>query len=367
MKKYLYISVIASFLFASCGEDEENSVAETTKPLKEAGAFSNSGGKVSLGEEITINYSIDWEQVDKASLNHNGKVLKEIKNSDANSFLFKTDGLLLGNHNFYLNLELKNGSKRSYTYSKEVLSRITPKQLETKIINTYPHNETSFTQGLEFSNGKLYEGTGAPDGDMFETKIMQIDLATGNALKEQNLSHQYFGEGITIIGDSIYQITYTSNMCYIYDKNTLERINEFSYAGMTEKYEGWGLTHISNDTLVMTDGTNNLYFVDKSNFSLIKKVPVYNNLRSVQKLNELEYFNGKIYANVWTTDLIVSINPNTGEVIEEIHADNLKLALTNSKYRAEVLNGIAYNKLDNKLYLTGKNWGSLFEVELIEQ
>jgi len=366
MKKYIYISLLSSLLITSCGNDEENSVPETTKPAKAAATFQNSGGKVALGENIEINYSIDWDQVKSAQLNHNGKLLKELSPNEEQSYLYSTKGELLGNHNFYLNLELKNGAKRNYTFNKEIISSITPKILQTKIVNSFPHDESSFTQGLEFSEGILYEGTGAPEGDMFETKVMQIDIPTGKSIKEQNLGHQYFGEGITIIGDSIYQITYTSNMCYIYDKNTLERINEFSYAGMTENYEGWGLTHLNKDTLVMTDGTNNLYFVDKSNFSLIKKVPVYNDVRSFQKLNELEYFNGKIYANVWTTDLIISINPSTGEIIEEIHAENLKTALTNTKYRAEVLNGIAYNKEDNKLYLTGKNWDKLFEVELVE-
>lgn len=230
-----------------------------------------------------------------------------------------------------------------------VLSNINPIKKKASVIKLYPHNQGHFTQGFEFSGNTLYEGTGQNGSSL----LAKIDLNSGNPINEVNLEPTYFGEGITIMGNSVYQITWQQQKCFIYNKETLEKTNEITYSG-----EGWGLCNDAKN-IIMTDGSERLYFRNPQTFDIVKIVEVYDNLGPITNLNELEYIEGKIYANVWQQNYIVVIDPDSGKVIKKIDCSEV---ITKAKGSGEVLNGIAYQATTKKLFLTGKHWSKIAEV-----
>ncbi len=230
-----------------------------------------------------------------------------------------------------------------------VLSNVIPKKLKASVVKLYPHNQGYFTQGLEFSGNTLYEGTGQNGSSL----LAQIDLNSGNSIKEVNLEAAYFGEGITVLGNTIYQITWQQQKCFVYNKETLEKINEINYSG-----EGWGLCN-DGKNIIMTDGSERLYFRNPQTFEIINTLEVYDNVGPITNLNELEFIEGKIYANVWQQNYIVVIDPTSGKILKKIDCTDLILK---AKGGGEVLNGIAYQPSTKKLFLTGKNWSNIAEV-----
>lgn len=230
-----------------------------------------------------------------------------------------------------------------------VLSNIIPIKKKASVMNLYPHNQGHFTQGFEFNGNELYEGTGQNGSSL----LAKIDLNSGNPIKEVNLEPAYFGEGITILGNNVYQITWQQQKCFVYNKETLEKINEITYNG-----EGWGLCNDAKH-IIMTDGSERLYFRNPQTFEINRIVEVYDNLGPITSLNELEYIDGKIYANVWQQNYIVVIDPNSGKVLKKIDCSEVVIK---AKGGGEVLNGIAYQPATKKLYLTGKNWSKIAEV-----
>lgn len=223
-----------------------------------------------------------------------------------------------------------------------------------KVVNTYPHDSNAFTEGLAFSSGALYEGTGLYG----YSTLRKVQLETGDVLQVRKLSEQLFGEGITIWKDRIIQLTWTSGIGLVYDKNSFEPLEQFTYPT-----EGWGITQDGNH-LVMSDGTSRLYFLDPSNFREIGHIEVYDNHGPVTRLNELEYVQGEIYANVWQTNRIARISPETGQVTGWIELDGL-LSQEELREPVDVLNGIAYDAENDRLFVTGKLWPKLFEIKLV--
>ena len=221
------------------------------------------------------------------------------------------------------------------------------------IVNTYPHDRNAFTEGLVYENGFLYESTGRYG----ESTLRRVQLETGNILQSCSLPDQYFGEGITIFGDNIIQLTWKSNKGFVYDKHSFELLGEFSYPT-----EGWGITNDGN-RLIMSDGSATLYFLDSQSFSKIGQIEVRDAGNPVTKLNELEYINGEIYANIWMQQKIAIINPQTGQVRAWIDLTNL--TGYQNVYAGDVLNGIAYDTEGNRLFVTGKNWSLIFEITLV--
>jgi glutamine cyclotransferase len=222
------------------------------------------------------------------------------------------------------------------------------------IVNTYPHDRDAFTQGLVFENGVLYEGTGL----LRHSTLRRVELETGDILQIRELSDQFFGEGITIYGDEIIQLTWQSHIGFVYDKNSFELLQEFSYST-----EGWGITH-DGTRLIMSDGTSTLHFLDPQTFEEIGHVEVFDANGAVTRLNELEYVQGEIYANVWQTDWVARIAPETGRVVGWIDLGGL-LSAEDLSQPVDVLNGIAYDAQTDRLFVTGKLWPKLFEIELI--
>jgi glutamine cyclotransferase len=230
----------------------------------------------------------------------------------------------------------------------------TPVRYGYDVIKVYPHDENAFTQGLVIENGVLYEGTGLYGN----SSLRQVDLGTGEVLQIYALPDQFFGEGITVFDDEIVQLTWKSKTGFVYDRTSFELLREFEYPT-----EGWGITY-DGGNLIMSDGTSTLYFLNPETFEEVGQVDVHDsNGNPVTNLNELEYINGKVYANIWKEDEIAIINPNTGQVtgwIDLTGIYNQENLDSNS-----VLNGIAYDAEGDRLFVTGKMWSQLFQIKLI--
>ena len=220
------------------------------------------------------------------------------------------------------------------------------------VVHRYPHDTMAFTQGLQFVDGVLYEGTGLEG----RSSIRRVQLATGTVLQKRDLAPQYFGEGITVWKGRIYQLTWLSGVAFVYDQQTFEPRRSFPYKG-----EGWGLTHDAT-SLLMSDGTADLRVLDPDTFAERRRIHVTDQGRPVSMLNELEYVKGEIYANVWQTDRIARIDPATGHVVGWIDLAGLLPAA--ERQRGDVLNGIAWDEAGQRLFVTGKLWPAVFEITL---
>ncbi len=236
-----------------------------------------------------------------------------------------------------------------------ILSDIIPKKYRYKVINEYPHDRAAFTQGLFYDNGLLYEGTGQETG----STLREVELETGKVLRQLNLSSELFGEGITLFKEKIYQVTWQSKVGFVYEKSTFNLINKIYYQS-----EGWGLTTM-NDHIVMSDGSNVLYIIEPEMFTVVSRLEVCNNEKIVDQLNELEYINGEIWANIWNTDLIARIDPATGKLHGYIDLKGI-LKDPDTDTSINVLNGIAFDKDGGRIFITGKNWPKLFEIRVVE-
>lgn len=219
------------------------------------------------------------------------------------------------------------------------------------IRHVYPHDAHAFTQGIEYRDGFLYEGTGLNG----ESSVRRVELATGKVLQQVALSSEHFGEGITTWGDTILQLTWQSQIGFIYDRATLKQLRTFRYTG-----EGWGLTHNTTE-LIMSDGSASLRFLDPNRLTEKRRLLVTDAGVIIRDLNELEWVNGEIYANVWQTNFIARISPATGHVTGWIDLTGL-LSADEQRGGADVLNGIAYDAAGRRLFVTGKLWPKLFEI-----
>lgn len=228
------------------------------------------------------------------------------------------------------------------------------------VINQYPHDITSFTEGFLFHEGKLFESTGASPG-LPQTRSLFgiVDLKTGKIDVKAELDREiYFGEGIVVLKGKIFQVTYKNQKGFIYDDKTFKKIGEFTYANK----EGWGLT-TDGKSIIMSDGTSYLTYLDPTNFSVTKLLEVAENNRILENLNELEYINGFIYANVWMTNTIVKIDPVSGDVVGKIDLSDLTYQSKTQNPKALEMNGIAYDSISDKIMVTGKMWPTIYEIK----
>lgn len=229
------------------------------------------------------------------------------------------------------------------------------KEYKLEVVAEYPHDVTSYTQGLFFHDGELYEST----GQYGSSTLRKVDLISGEAISRQNFNEKYFLEGSVVLGDNLYILTWQEHVAFIYDAKTLEYKSAKSYAR-----EGWGIT-TDGSQLIASDGTAYLFFMDEG-LNVKRKLQVKAGSRAVPWLNELEYIDGKVWANVYTADEIAIINPSSGYVEGVIDCRGL-LPKELRTYDTDVLNGIAYNPADGKIYITGKNWPRLYEVKIVEK
>ena len=295
--------------------------------------------------------------VDKVQFFVNGKEVA----SEGNSATINTKDFGVGKHQISA-LAFFPGKSKKTNNSFEVLADKAPAIYEYKIINEYPHDTKAYTQGLEYYNGFLYETTGRRG----QSTLRKVELETGKVLKKIDLDKKYFGEGMTIVNDKIIWLTWQNKKGFIYNLDTFELEKEFSY---TKSEEGWGLTH--NETeLIKSDGSHKIWFLNAETKEEKRAIQVYTNKYALDDLNELELINGKIYANKYQQNAIVIIDPNTGIVEGIANLKSLKKEMEKTQKlvpQDEVLNGIAFDKENNRLFVTGKNWGKLFEIELIKK
>lgn len=310
--------------------------------------------KIQINQKLDLSVTTDSKN-DKIVYFLDGKEIGTTKNISLNITDYK-----LGKHTLKVTIgEANNLTSKESTIT--FLNSQKPIIYNYKVLNSFPHDRSSFTQGLEFHNNNLFEGTGQRGASV----LRKVNLQTGEVIQEQSLAAKYFGEGITVFNNKIYQLTWQGELGFIYDLNTFKTINTFSFK---ESKEGWGLTH-NNTSLIKSDGTEKIWFLNPETGAEESYIEAYTNSRRVDNLNELEYINGKIYANIWTKNAIAIINPNNGAVEGIVNMKGLFNKLDNKTIESsgdKVLNGIAYNSLTNKLYVTGKNWDKIFEIEIVK-
>lgn len=303
---------------------------------------------IQLGKKIklTLNNPKNIE-VKSVSYQLNGQNVSE-------SFIIDSK---LGEQKITAKISLEDTTEEAST-TITVLNNEQPKIFSYKIINEYPHDIKSYTQGLEFHNGELYESI----GQYGESKLRKINYKTGDILKNINLGNQYFAEGITILNDKLYQLTWRENTGFIYDITTLEKTGTFKYG---KSKEGWGLCN-DGTALYKSDGTDKIWTLDATNFTEQGYIQAFTNNGKIASLNELEWIDGKIYANIYQRNGVAIINPKNGAVEGVIDFSPLKEKVTQHP-GLDVLNGIAFNSETNTIFVTGKDWDKLFEVEVFEQ
>ena len=223
-----------------------------------------------------------------------------------------------------------------------------------EILATLPHDSTCYTQGLVIADGIFYESCGLYS----QSSLRKVDPISGDVQAEAELAATFFAEGLVLLEGKLYQLTWKENTGFVYDANTLELLRTFNY-----QTQGWGLT-TDGSALILSDGSNTLYWMDPGTLHVVRQVNVSYQGQPLEYLNELEYINGKIFANIYLTDTIVAINPEDGSIVSLIDLTGLRPE-QNREMQGEVLNGIAFDAINDKLYLTGKNWPSLYEIRLV--
>lgn len=348
--KFLIITVI-TFVFSCSGKPKYS-----RKPVSRI-KIENKQNKLVAGEDLI--FSINTKV-------HNGELKKteifidnELINTKTEiSFSTKIENFQkVGKHNIRVVSTKKDGVVGTNYKSFEVISDIIPEKYTYKVVKTYPHDTKNFTEGLEIHNGFLYEST----GENGASKILKRKLFSTKEIESVSLEKKYFGEGITIFNNKIYQLTYKAQKGFIYDLSSFAVIDSFSF----QSDQGWGMTN-DGENLIMSDGTNTLTYLNSETLKPIKKLQVVNNKGSILYLNELEYSDGYIYANIYTTENIVKIDTKTGKVVAEINCKGI-LGTYNINNKIDVFNGIAVNPKTNNIYVTGKFWPIIFEIELLKK
>ena len=351
MKKYvilgLLVLVIGSMVIVPMlqGDDTETEIVAAQFDFKDNLA-------TKWNHEVPIGITVSTDGIKKLELVYNDSTLKVWDKPNGKlTFSLNAGYFGLGTRPISLISTMENGETFTDNRLVRVLSDVKPSIWFAKVVKEYPHLTTSYTQGLEFNNGILYEGT----GQYGQSMIAQTNLSTGTVNPDKNirLDENYFGEGITIFGDKVYQLTWKEQKCFVYNKNTMQLIKDIPYTG-----EGWGLCN-DGKSLIMSDGSERITFRDPETFSIQRTIEVYDDQGPIQQINELEYIDGKIYANIYTTNRLIVIDPVNGKNIAVIEGEAIEKA---GRGLGEVMNGIATN--NGKIYMTGKHWGKLFEVSI---
>lgn len=230
------------------------------------------------------------------------------------------------------------------------------KQYTYKVVEVFSHDTKAYTQGLLWHDGYLYESTGLYG----ESQLRKVDHKTGNVIQSISLERKYFGEGIALLNERIYMLTWTEGRAFVYDLNTFRQLKSFSYDG-----EGWGLT-TDGTKLYMSDGTDKIYVRNPETFAIERTISVRNGQNRVRYINELEWINGEIWANIYTTEQVVRINPETGAVTGIIDFSGIQSRADHTPH-TDVFNGIAYDPATDNIYVTGKRWNKLYRVEILEK
>lgn len=333
----------------------------------EAGSLSISpqaGGNISAGKEVVVKVTAPkGYKADSVVYQLDDKRLGTKK--DLSAFLLKTDTLPLGIKQITANI-YQGGNKEQVTTNIVLLAAKAPEELTYQVEKVFPHDTSSFTEGLLYQDGYLYESGGGqskpPPGELAigQSSLRKTDLTTGKIVQKVMVDPAVFAEGISIVGNKIIQLTYKEKIGYVYDKNTFKLLSTFNN---NVGEEGWGMC-FDGKKLYMDDKTNRIWFLNKDTYRQIGFIDVYDDKKAIDSVNELEYIDGKLYANVWMTNDILVIDPKTGAVLQKINLTNL---YPNKNPNGDVLNGIAYDAKTKRIFLTGKKWAKLFQVKFVKK
>lgn len=342
MKKVLFVIVLCALWISAC------------KTRQNAAYFLSpeEGSSVKRGTPLTLKLDASGVSFDSVSYLLDTTVVGSRKDTAAVNV--PTADLPLGIKVLTARI-YEGGNYKEVTTNVVLLSGRAPVPYNYSVVNSFPHDTTSFTEGLEYHDGYLYESAGLYG----ESSLRKVDLTTGKVVQKADLDDKYFGEGLTVVGDKIIQITYREGTGFVYDKSSFKKLSEFPYqAGR----EGWGLA-FDGKRILNTDGTNNIYFLNKDTYQKEGGIEVYDDKGPVDSLNELELIDGKIYANIWQKNIIVIINPDTGEVEGKLDLTYL-YPEGQREQNEDVLNGIAWDARGRRLFVTGKKWRKLFEIKV---
>ena len=352
MKKYNILAVILlAVLICNCIGTKETFLSINQDVLK-AQYFQ----KDALSLEIL---NPKTQKVDSIVYTLNDKKVGAVRGTSTFSYALKDQKL--GYQNIKATI-FSDGEKVLDSARIEIVSDIEPKLLTYTIVNTYPHDTTAYTEGLEFYNDFLYEGTGngqGPSGKRGVSSLRKVDYKTGKVLQSVEYPESVFGEGISILNGKIYQLTWKNNEVYVYDVNSLKKEKTMPYF---KTMEGWGMTN-DGTYLYYNDSSETIHKIDPATFKSVDNIKVYSGGTKIPSVNELEWVDGKIYSNIYQKDAVIILNPNNGAVEGIINFADLKNKIT-KQTDTDVLNGIAYNKKTKTFFITGKNWDKMFEVKI---
>jgi len=358
------------FLVVSCsGDSDRNASGERKRPIERRANTQVSTEKISYiikpereeifrrGERIMVQLALmeGVAGIDSFQVFVNGSY-KGVSYRDDLLFYWNSEQSPVGKRTIRTVTFGRDGQKENNSVVVIIQSDIVPEQYGYRVVHTYPHDITAYTQGLAYEDGILYEST----GQRGESTLRKVKLETGELIESLNLPPNLFGEGACILGDKIIQLTWTSKVGFVYDKESFRVINRIEYPT-----QGWGLT-TNGEQLIMSDGSHIIYFLEPEYFTELSRIEVFDHEKAITNLNELEYIDGKIYANVYQTDFIVVIEPETGRVLSRIDLKGL-LQPEDVHDRIDVLNGIAYDPENKRLFVTGKRWPKLYEIHLVKK
>lgn len=338
MKRIFYFSLLfLSFLGVSCGNTYK---LELHSPKKI---------KVNKSFDLSVNEKNN-KPFDSVQYFLNGKKLQS--NSNINVSQYRLGQHVVSAKVFY------NDKEKQLTNTIIFLADHPPVIYNYNIVDVYPHDPRAFTQGFEYYKGFLYEST----GQYGQSSLRKVELETGKVLKKIDIDKKYFAEGMTIFNGKIYQLTWRMNKGFIYDLDSFKQLKTFEYQ---QSKEGWGLTN-DGKQLIKTDGTDKMWFLDPETLREKRFIETYTDKRKAEKLNELEYIKGEVYANIWQQNSILIVNPKNGAIDGIINLKGLQEKAGQSG-EDNVLNGIAYDKENDRLFVTGKNWNKVFEIKVVKK
>lgn len=345
LKIKLFAFIVLGIISNACKDDEN--------ALKKLFSIENASIKPILKLEENIDLVLQNKEnktIDSVVYYINEKRVGSVMGNEKLSFALKNQKL--GNQTIKAIVYFE-GKNIDITSGFSIYASNEPKILNYKIVNTYPHDINAYTQGFEFYNGVLLEGT----GQYSESTLRKTDYKTGKTTEQVKLEDQYFGEGITVLKDKLYQLTWKEKIGFIYDAKTFKLEKKFSF-----ETEGWGITN-DGEKLYMSDGSEKIYTLDPITLKVIDYISVYTAGSKIDSINEMEWINGKIWANIYQKDVIAVINPKTGAVENVINCVDLKSKVTQHP-ELDAFNGIAYNPLSKTFFVTGKNWDKTFEIKI---
>lgn len=352
MKKFLvftlFVALVVPFVNSCSGDEPVEDPDIIVLPAMQITGLSNQE-QFTVGDQIEFKLQVNRvEEIDVIEVFYDGEIFASELNKENQTISIPTSDSRVGKINVMLNYFGTDGKNHQEVRSIVLFSDISPEQKLLKVINKYPHDPKSYTQGLEFYKGNLFEST----GQYGSSYVAETDFRTGLLKRQVDLDPNYFGEGMTIINDTIYQITYRAGKCQVYDLS-FNPINEFTYVG-----EGWGLTN-DGDHIIMSNGSDEIVWRNRHTFEVVKKIHVFDDKSSAVQLNELELINGSLYANIYTDSKIVEIDPATGKVLAYIDCSSI---VKEQPIGVDYLNGIAYDSITDRIVMTGKLWPTLYEV-----